>query len=173
MVQPHVGRNDPCPCKSGKKYRQCCWLARFATGGKVRVAPADCTCQPVMLYWVKDEVWAPAASVASTKPMDHLCPTCAARVIGRPITLNDLSVENYLRTARNMSDGQNFIREYVRGTIIVALVATQMMLPPGWTLPTAKPHTDALGIGEQLARQTGEPKKALVALVAEVNRYFP
>jgi hypothetical protein len=24
-----VGKNDPCPCKSGKKYRQCCWLKRF------------------------------------------------------------------------------------------------------------------------------------------------
>jgi preprotein translocase subunit SecA len=21
---PHVGRNDPCPCKSGKKYKNCC-----------------------------------------------------------------------------------------------------------------------------------------------------
>ena len=21
---PKVGRNDPCPCKSGKKYKQCC-----------------------------------------------------------------------------------------------------------------------------------------------------
>lgn len=21
-----VGRNDPCPCGSGKKYKQCCWL---------------------------------------------------------------------------------------------------------------------------------------------------
>lgn len=20
-----VGRNDPCPCGSGKKYKQCCW----------------------------------------------------------------------------------------------------------------------------------------------------
>ena len=20
-----VGRNDPCPCNSGKKYKQCCW----------------------------------------------------------------------------------------------------------------------------------------------------
>ncbi|MFM9329116.1 SEC-C metal-binding domain-containing protein [Paenibacillus mesotrionivorans] len=19
------GRNDPCPCGSGKKYKQCCW----------------------------------------------------------------------------------------------------------------------------------------------------
>ncbi|MDI6884184.1 MAG: SEC-C metal-binding domain-containing protein, partial [Hadesarchaea archaeon] len=21
-----VGRNDPCPCGSGKKYKKCCWL---------------------------------------------------------------------------------------------------------------------------------------------------
>ena len=24
----HIGRNDPCPCGSGKKYKQCC--GRFA-----------------------------------------------------------------------------------------------------------------------------------------------
>jgi uncharacterized protein YecA (UPF0149 family) len=23
-VEPHVGRNDPCPCGSGKKYKKCC-----------------------------------------------------------------------------------------------------------------------------------------------------
>ena len=22
--EPKVGRNDPCPCGSGKKYKQCC-----------------------------------------------------------------------------------------------------------------------------------------------------
>ena len=22
---PRVGRNDPCPCGSGKKFKQCCW----------------------------------------------------------------------------------------------------------------------------------------------------
>jgi uncharacterized protein YecA (UPF0149 family) len=22
--QPKVGRNDPCPCGSGKKYKKCC-----------------------------------------------------------------------------------------------------------------------------------------------------
>ena len=22
---PKVGRNDPCPCGSGKKYKNCCW----------------------------------------------------------------------------------------------------------------------------------------------------
>ncbi|MFZ0565059.1 MAG: SEC-C metal-binding domain-containing protein [Chlamydiales bacterium] len=35
-----VGRNDPCPCGSGKKYKQCCLLkekeggAKFAPSGK-------------------------------------------------------------------------------------------------------------------------------------------
>jgi preprotein translocase subunit SecA len=24
---PKVGRNDPCPCGSGKKYKQCCGRA--------------------------------------------------------------------------------------------------------------------------------------------------
>ena len=27
MNQPRVGRNDPCPCGSGKKYKQCCMAA--------------------------------------------------------------------------------------------------------------------------------------------------
>jgi hypothetical protein len=25
-----VGRNDPCPCKSGKKYKHCCETKRFS-----------------------------------------------------------------------------------------------------------------------------------------------
>lgn len=27
-----VGRNDPCPCGSGKKYKQCCWNKRLPLG---------------------------------------------------------------------------------------------------------------------------------------------
>ena len=23
--EPKIGRNDPCPCGSGKKYKNCCW----------------------------------------------------------------------------------------------------------------------------------------------------
>ncbi|WP_143821102.1 SEC-C metal-binding domain-containing protein [Motiliproteus sp. MSK22-1] len=23
-MEPKVGRNDPCPCGSGKKYKKCC-----------------------------------------------------------------------------------------------------------------------------------------------------
>ncbi|KGJ88359.1 SEC-C metal-binding domain-containing protein [Colwellia psychrerythraea] len=23
-AQPKIGRNDPCPCKSGRKFKKCC-----------------------------------------------------------------------------------------------------------------------------------------------------
>lgn len=26
LLQPKIGRNDPCPCKSGKKYKRCCGI---------------------------------------------------------------------------------------------------------------------------------------------------
>ena len=25
--QKKIGRNDPCPCGSKKKYKKCCWIA--------------------------------------------------------------------------------------------------------------------------------------------------
>jgi len=25
-MNKHIGRNDPCPCGSGKKYKKCCFL---------------------------------------------------------------------------------------------------------------------------------------------------
>ena len=31
-----IGRNDPCPCGSGKKYKQCC-LAKNQTGVKKKI----------------------------------------------------------------------------------------------------------------------------------------
>ncbi|MEX1012179.1 MAG: SEC-C metal-binding domain-containing protein [Waddliaceae bacterium] len=29
-----VGRNDPCPCGSGKKYKQCCLKKKLPGGGR-------------------------------------------------------------------------------------------------------------------------------------------
>ena len=30
MFKPSIGRNDPCPCESGKKYKKCCYkLTKF------------------------------------------------------------------------------------------------------------------------------------------------
>lgn len=43
--RPKVGRNEPCPCGSGKKYKQCCMIA--SEGGETMAArPADASgCQ--------------------------------------------------------------------------------------------------------------------------------
>lgn len=35
-----VGRNDPCPCGSGKKYKRCCLEKNALTGGRETAAPA-------------------------------------------------------------------------------------------------------------------------------------
>jgi uncharacterized protein YecA (UPF0149 family) len=34
LTQPHhrIGRNDPCPCGSGKKYKKCCMGKSTALG---------------------------------------------------------------------------------------------------------------------------------------------
>jgi hypothetical protein len=36
--RPHIGRNEPCPCGSGKKYKKCCYLKD--TGGETDLAHA-------------------------------------------------------------------------------------------------------------------------------------
>ncbi len=33
-MEKKIGRNDPCPCGSGKKYKQCCIKHPTATGAK-------------------------------------------------------------------------------------------------------------------------------------------
>ena len=32
-----VGRNDPCPCGSGKKYKSCCFAKSVARSGKQKI----------------------------------------------------------------------------------------------------------------------------------------
>jgi hypothetical protein len=32
-----VGRNDPCPCGSGKKFKQCCFLTKGGSGVKKKL----------------------------------------------------------------------------------------------------------------------------------------
>ena len=31
---PHVGRNDPCPCGSGKKFKHCCGILSHSSNTK-------------------------------------------------------------------------------------------------------------------------------------------
>jgi tetratricopeptide (TPR) repeat protein len=44
MTNQKVGRNDPCPCGSGKKYKQCC----EQTGAKMQVAPTGFNAQQAL-----------------------------------------------------------------------------------------------------------------------------
>jgi|ERR1700759_1256621 tetratricopeptide (TPR) repeat protein len=52
-----IGRNDPCPCGSGKKYKRCC-LANDEAAARERRAAAN------------------AAATASVPPQPHLCHDC-------------------------------------------------------------------------------------------------
>lgn len=38
---PRVGRNDSCPCKSGKKYKKCCLLKVVSHIHKLPEVPAN------------------------------------------------------------------------------------------------------------------------------------
>jgi hypothetical protein len=38
---PRIGRNDPCPCSSGKKYKKCCELLVFRGKPGLIVSPAE------------------------------------------------------------------------------------------------------------------------------------
>ncbi len=45
-----IGRNDPCPCGSGKKYKQCCLLkSKPSTGKKKFNAKLISTPKPINL----------------------------------------------------------------------------------------------------------------------------
>ncbi|HRD54879.1 MAG TPA: SEC-C metal-binding domain-containing protein [Parachlamydiaceae bacterium] len=37
MMQAKVGRNDPCPCGSGKKFKHCCFLTKGGAGTKKKL----------------------------------------------------------------------------------------------------------------------------------------
>lgn len=36
-----IGRNEPCPCGSGKKYKRCCWIATLTPEGEATLAISD------------------------------------------------------------------------------------------------------------------------------------
>jgi hypothetical protein len=48
-----VGRNEPCPCGSGRKYKSCCWEKRFEyhrteEGALVKSIPIDPTVREIL-----------------------------------------------------------------------------------------------------------------------------
>lgn len=43
MNKKNIGRNDPCPCGSGKKYKKCCLLALHSTNRNANLSPTQST----------------------------------------------------------------------------------------------------------------------------------
>ncbi len=129
----------------------------------------ECVCGlPIMLYWLKDSVWEEVEKNASD---GCLCLSCAEKCLGRPLTLNDLGVEEYSRTAVNMGD--TFMREYVQAVLHGAFRSANLPVPLGWEIPTERPHTDSMEIGACLVSHTRNPEEALSQLLAELRRCFP
>jgi hypothetical protein len=75
-----------------------------------------------------------------------LCVDCVGKVIGRPHTLYDQEVSNYLKPAPNMANIPGFMQPYIRATIVGAYNATGTPIPEGWAQPTAQPNLDAMKI---------------------------
>jgi hypothetical protein len=130
-----------------------------------------CICGvPVVLYWIDDAVWR-RISHHATASGGHLCVVCAERYLGRSLSLADLSIDNYLRTTdRNSFE---FMRQYVRSTILGACRVIGNDIPNGWTMPTKMPHTDAVQVGEDLARNTRNCREEIDRLISDAVRCFP
>jgi SEC-C motif len=52
----NIGRNDPCACGSGKKYKRCCYLAAVATVLPPTAPPADHHHNHLCDYCVEDRI---------------------------------------------------------------------------------------------------------------------
>lgn len=66
-----VGRNDPCPCGSGKKYKQCCLLkeAPKSTPRKLKAVWVNQPAQPEEEHInLIERTFGPAIASASNKP---------------------------------------------------------------------------------------------------------
>lgn len=77
-MTPHVGRNDPCPCGSGKKYKKCC----YRSGAIVEQTDED---QSAAMSAVADKSVAkyPVGTVALYGPDDQTTTKIVAGVIAR------------------------------------------------------------------------------------------
>ena len=50
-----IGRNAPCPCGSGKKYKRCCW-AREQAAPSIATVDNSSTAAPPLVIWEEDDL---------------------------------------------------------------------------------------------------------------------
>lgn len=99
----NFGRNDPCPCGTGKKYKKCCWLlAEASLLGHTAVANAP----------------------AATDDPAHLCDSCVEEKINR---LADRAFDLFLADRHDAAEVlcHQLMREFpdeVEGIDILAMV---------------------------------------------------
>jgi predicted nuclease of restriction endonuclease-like (RecB) superfamily len=116
VVKPaNVGRNDPCPCGSGKEYKKCCWLkdqaakcVRVGCGNRARaggvrapsppverpmgLAPRSCPAKDSPDLPPRDKLDRP------TPAMSHLAPAPEERLYERIATILDEARGRVART---------------------------------------------------------------------------
>jgi hypothetical protein len=95
MVTTTVSRNDPCPCRSGKKYKHCCLRAQPATfenrvlptpalrqdgGSPISFAPRQAATRPAITTPVEKRVWQ-QVDVTLDEPTGDLI--CASLIYSR------------------------------------------------------------------------------------------
>jgi hypothetical protein len=69
-----VGRNDPCPCGSGKKYKKCCLAKEKEVAAKAAAMPAPKSADPAA---------PPAAETAAKPPRPKKAPPPKPKAPGR------------------------------------------------------------------------------------------
>jgi hypothetical protein len=128
-----------------------------------------CVCsENCVLYWLKDDVWKqlqPAATCCG----GHVCVRCAEEYLKRSLTLDDLSIENYLRTANNGRGNSRSIIHCVVDTVMGAANQAGVSIPFQWCYMWEQYHD----LGKKLASQTPNAAQVVAGLIEKTMRYFP
>ena len=128
-----------------------------------------CVCgEKCVLYWLHDSVWADCQPDESCCG-GHLCPTHAEEVLGRNLTLNDISVEKYLRTAKNRKNRKQVMMHCVVDIVIGAARHSGVELPSEW----CSMWNEYCELGEKLSRQTKNAAQATRVLIEQTKLHFP
>jgi hypothetical protein len=128
-----------------------------------------CVCgAKCVLYWLKDEVWKSCQARADCCG-GHLCLLHAEEALGRPLTLRDIDIENYLLTARNMRAGDQRITHCIVDLAIGAANFSNVELPKEWCMMWKEYYE----IGMKLCEQTDDAAEATRSLIAKTELHFP
>lgn len=127
---------------------------------------------PTTIFWLHDAIWE-AVIAANSSATELTCIHCAEKAIGRPLTLRDLSIKNFARTAKNMTSQPGVIRDYVRAFVAGACKASNNAgyWPDSWTYTTSVLNNTGEGIGAHLAKNTLNICPVLDELIRDASEF--